>query len=424
MKDKFLFNYDFNLLRNFNIRPLNKFLETQIDDYKSLLKKHKTNNGYHTIISVLNEQISNGFNDMEIESILFKSLVYPNNEKLFYLDLNTNLDVILAMELLLEKYPEIINRKLTKIINSEEDLISIRQEEDKVIFLFKEGVGELGSKKKEKCNFYVPCILDFKQKHMQIRFNQQLLRSCRIKGKDLLKKMEIFIHNLFNTSIKGNELRLKTIKGNEAKIHKGLYTLFKKESSRSLDLIRCKVKERESTLEKEWTEESLRTEISKYLQKELRVLDPGPYVNRVLSVKYQDTAKNMEEVEFINDGGYIFGFTFVDRKITKSANKNEKRKPVYYSKIYWDLKDTIEDYEEVVELAVYWKFCKDKFNKKITKLESPENLSFVEVCFKETYNVLEIHYYVNYNKEYNLIKSLDERMYRENYVLNKIKEVI
>ncbi len=423
MEENRVFNYDFALLRNFKIKQLDKFLKKEIENYNDLFKKNKTNNGYLTIEGLLEEYINNGMDDQNIESTLFKSLVYLKTEKLFCINFDTNLDINTAMKQVMEKYNNVVGRKVTHKINSQENLVTIRREGEKIIFLFKEGVAELGRVKKEKCNFYVPCIIDFREKHLTIRFNQLLLRKCSVQGKALISDMEIFIKQLFNFNKENRDFYLKLKKGNEAKIHKGLYKLFKKESLRSLDLIRAKVQEKESTSSFKWTEEKLREDISEYLKEELRVFDPAPYVNRVLSVKYQDTAKNMEEGEFVNDGGYIFGFTFVDRKITKSVNKNEKRKPVYHSKIYWDLKDTIEDYEEIIELAMYWKFCKDDYSKKVSQPQSPEDLSFVEVAFKETHNVLEIHYYVNYDNDF-LINSIDERMCKENYVLDKIKRFI
>lgn len=260
-------------------------------------------------------------------------MVYVIPERSYYFTFSTNLNIDIALEHLNSKFPDIVNMKITKISRQVEHLLTIRKEQSKLVFLFNEGVASLG-KTEEKCGFYVACIIDFENNGIEIKLNQHLRRSTGKKVKNIISEVEEFLKRNLSFSTPTESFYFQPNRSNEAFIHKGLYKLFEEESSRSLDLIKRKIAEFEGEEDVEQAEKVLKLNVSKYLEEELHLRSPEPYVNKVLSAKYQDTALIMEEAEFINDGGYIFGFTFVDRKITKSSNKNEENKPVYYSKIF------------------------------------------------------------------------------------------
>ncbi|MFV0941169.1 hypothetical protein [Bacillus thuringiensis] len=428
-----IYDYKFSLIRNFNGTELRSYLKTQMTNLDEIYQKASGSNPREKICSLLNEQISKGFNDVQIDKTMFESLVYLDPERCYYLNLNTDLTVDLAWERLekSKNYSPIIDRKLSKLISKDEELITLRREDERIIFLFKKGEVQLGVGK-EKCDFYVPCVLDFKEKHMEIRLNQYKLRNISrvtgIKLKHLIDEMCKFVNDKLFMVLVGNsdesDNTLSVSKSTEAKVHKDLYNLFSIESAKSLKLIKEKVVENEAKQGTKKTEEQLRKNISKYLKKELSISNPEQYVERVMSVKYQDTAQQIRPSVFVANGGYIFGFSFIDRKITRSTNRNEDRKPVYSSPIYWNLKGVVKQYEEISELAVYWKFNKKDFHKPFDGKTPKNDLSFVEVGFKEIHGVLEIHYYVNYDETGILSSFIKGRRIKENYVIQKIKGFI
>lgn len=427
-------DYKFSLIRNFGVTELKSYLKTQMKDFDECYRKAPGGNSREQICALLNEKVKKGFDDTHVDKTLFETLLYLIPERCYYLKLNTKLKADFVWRKLKQSqnYLPIIDRKLSKTISKDEDLITIRREDQKIIFLFKQSTVELGIGK-EKCNFYIPCVLDFKEKHMEIRVNQHLLRHISrvngIKLKNIIEKMCSFVNNSLFKVIGGNideeNVLLSVAKSTETKIHKGLYSLFSLESTKSLDLIKKKVTEAEQKGSTKITEQVLRDNISKYLQDELLISNPEPYVEKVMSVKYQDTAQQIKKKEFIDNGGYIFGFSFIDRKITRSTNRNEERNPVYSSPIYWNLQSVVKVYEEISELAVYWKFNKTDFKKTLTdKKIAKKDLMFVEVGFKEIHGVLEIHYYVQYDETGILTSFIDGRRIKENYVIQKIKDFI
>ncbi|MDO6657848.1 hypothetical protein [Anaerobacillus sp. 1_MG-2023] len=413
------YDYKFSLLRNFGVKELTNYLKPRIPEYNKLFRLASGSNSYQKIRTLLNEKVVKGFNDTEIDKTFFEAIVHLFPERSYYLNINTDITADKAYDELniSSKFSPYLNRKLSHVLPQDEKLITIRKEGQRIIFLFKLGKAELGLKK-EECAFYVSCILDFKQNHLEVRLNQYLLRNASKGTRLLLKDVINYVTNFVNNQL---PIALSTSKSGEAKIHKGLYKLFLEESNKSLKLIKKEITKNEAKESIKVTEKDLRENIAKYLKEELHISNPDPFVEKVMTVKYQDTAKNMEQVDFIRDGGYIFGFSFIDRRITRSINRNEDHKPVYYSKIYWSLKDVVKEYEEVSELGIYWKFNKNDFTKKLSGKEAEKDLSFVEIGLKEIHGVLEIHYYVDYTQADPLTTSVEERRIREEYVIHKIK---
>lgn len=414
-----LYDYKFSLLRNFGKTELKKYIEPKFKDFKDLFKKASGNDIYSKISSILNEQVKNGFMDSQIDEDMFAALVHLSPERSYYLNVDTKLTVDKAYAELISpnKFTSYINRKLSMVVQPQEKLMSIRKDGNKLIFLFKFGVSELGILR-EKCAFYVSCVLDFEYNYMEVRLNQYLLRNVSSTNKMQLKDIILYMEDFVNKQL---PIALNVKRVGESKIHKGLYQLFVDESNRSLKLIKKEVAKNEEKGNIKVTEKELKENIAKYLKEQLHVSNPDPFVEKVISVKYQDTAINMKHKNFIRDGGYIFGFSFIDRKITKSKNRNEEHKPVYQSKIYWNLKDLIKDYEEISELAVYWKFNKKDLKKKLSTKVSANDESYVEIELKEIHNVLEIHYYVDHDDSDIQPSSVTERRIREKYVIQKIR---
>ncbi|MBK4744683.1 hypothetical protein HFP66_01380 [Bacillus sp. A17A.1] len=423
MAEEVIHKYEFALLRNFGVEGLTKYLKKQIPDFSKAFKLQTKAKSHDKICNILNEKLKLGMDDSSIEGMLFQILVYMQPDKSYYFTLKTNLKINDAMQHLCKKYSRIVDRKITESTKDEGSLVSIRREQERLVLLFKEGIARLGVEE-ERCNFYVTCIIDFDKKNIEIKLSEHKRRNAGIKLKNVLNKVEKFLKDNLTFSTGTESFYLNPQRDGEARIHKSLYQLFAKETARSLELIKEKIAELEGEQDAELAEEELKKNVRKYLEEELRLRDSEPYVNKVLSSKYQDTVTMMSEAEFVNDGGFVFGFTFVDRRITKSSNKNEQNKPVYYSKIYWDLKETVKDYEEICDLGVFWKFNSVDFTKSVRETKDSEELSFAEIGLKEIHNVLEIHYYFNKDEDKDFLNCLMERRAREKYVIRKIRDVI
>ena len=415
-KDLVASGYKSSLLRNFTVKQLERYFETQINDFKQLLRKVKIDGStsHERFTKVLNELTVKGFNDNNIDQDLFNGLVYYLSDRVYHMNLNTSLGIDEAFNLLNEssKYSNYINKKLSKVATND-SLITIRREGERLIFLFQLEVIELGGDS-QKSNFYISCILDFEDKYIQIRLRHHYLKSSKFNLTKVIKHIVGFLSRLPIATSVG--------KYNEAFIQQSLYKMFLKESEKSLNLIKKEVAKEEKQNNVKG-EEELREDISNYLKQQLNISDPTSYVDKVMSVKYQDTVKQIKEKDFVNDGGFIFAFSFIDRKITRSTNRNKDHKPVYYSKIYWNLRDVVKDYEEISELGVYWKFNNTNFGKPLSIDDKSSDLSFAEVGFKEIHSALEIHYYTNSSDE-NLVTLTNERRLRERYVVWKIRKFI
>lgn len=166
---------------------------------------------------------------------------------------------------------------------------------------------------------------------------------------------------------------------NEPEIHRMIYNVFKEESAKAESVIKEHMAEG-------LTEEAINEKILNFLEKDLEMSDPELYSDRVKSAYYQDLSLHLNPSTFYN--GFISAFTFLDRNLIRSSTRNPKRDPIYNSKVYWNLKDLIHEYEEVSELTCYWKFNESDF----TALPG-EDFEFVEVSLRERSGSIEIHYY-------------------------------
>lgn len=371
MSTNLLRKYRSTILRNFEIKNiLDEILPNHIEDYRKKMRDSGINgNSWEKIAHLLNENMNeNPDVDAAIDSELFKKLIYDVQDHVYIFPIESEID---AEELItrFDSEPQ-LNRPLNAIVQNNEKFISLRIEGNRILILYRFDTIGLGENE-QKTNFYVTCVLDFDNSLLHIRLRRHYLSKSTNRLISVLDEIKKFINKL------DGDIVIKSF--SETTVQSLLYNIFKEESSRAENVISQHAKE-------QLTEETVDAKINNFLKNELKMSEPELYSDRVKSAFYQDLSLHLDPKEFYN--GFIFAFTFLDKNFIKSSTRNPKKDPIYNSKVYWNLKDLIHEYEEVSELACYWKFNEDNFEK-----PAGEEFEFVEISLKEKYGSIEIHYY-------------------------------
>ncbi|MCM3789471.1 hypothetical protein M3221_13780 [Domibacillus indicus] len=381
--------YTSPLLRNFEIQDLKSFLPEYIDDFTKKLTNQTGDNGWYKISEVLNEFIQNDENaDNEIDKILFEKLFFnlQDHVHLFHLESDINADEFVSRF----QDRSVFLSKLSTLTQSEDKLISLRRDGNKIFLLYKYDTITLGSTG-QRSNFYIPCMLDFENSLFQIRLRKHYITSSPYKHNDLLTNIKSYVNEL------DGDISIHSY--NETHIYNLIYSIFKEESENAEKIIK-------QSMNDDLTEEIVDQKIIDFLADQLAMSNPEGYSDRVKSAFYQDLSVHMDPSTFHD--GFISAFTFLDKNFIKSSTRSPRRDPIYNSKVYWNLKDLIHEYEEVSELACFWKFNEANFD------AHPEGneFEFVEVALRERNGSIEIQYYQSPN---------EKRRLKEEYVYYRIK---
>ncbi|MGH1847163.1 hypothetical protein ABE869_10150 [Enterococcus gilvus] len=423
--------FELSLLNKFDGATLNSFLVEMIGDYNQKLLETKQSGkvGKESIQKVLNDFI-NGLNIVDpedlrilekIENTLFLFLFYQDQDTYYHKKIiGENLDVSLIWNLLEqdEEYNPFLDKKLYNSKN-EHGIVSIRKDTDNLIILFNYGTYTT-SKRREEKQFLVSCRLNFEAKTLSIGIKDSIFSKISEADKESFGKTRYELIQTILKSIYGMKLGLRYEKYGEGLVEEALYELFLDESKRAEELIKQSF---ESEDEEKRSVDEFKEMAKKFLEENFVLKEPDKFVEKALSMKYQDQATQMPMKSFTNSGGYIFGFSFVEKQITRSDNKSEKKKPIYESKLYWNLKDLIDEYPNLSQLSIYWKFNKYDFDKK-TIDSTEDELSFVELDYRSNNNDLVLHYYVKGNQSPILEENSLDRRRREDYALRKINEYL
>lgn len=384
-------SYTVPLLRNFQIQELTPVLKQCITGYNKKIQETTGENGWQKISTLLDAEKSNGWDDVSFDKFLFNQLTFTLPDHVYLCHLKTTF----TADSFINKYNKtpFFNRKLASTIHSKEKIISIRKFNNQVVFLYKAGVSLLG-KTEQRSLFLVPCVLDFENGFLLIKIRKHYLSRNNNNINSLINEICTYLNSMLD-----EDLQIQRF--TKTSIHNILYKIFSDESSKAEKIIKDNTPK--------LTESEINSKILGFLGKELKLSDPQNYLDRVKSAFYQDASLQIEDSLFYK--GFIFGFTFFDKNLIKSATKNPSREPVYNSKVYWNLKDLIHEYEEVTELSLFWKFHKTNF----TLTPPGNNFGFVEITISEKYGSFELHFYKGLGNEGSL---------RENYVIYKIKEYL
>ncbi|MBC1231370.1 hypothetical protein HB820_08905 [Listeria booriae] len=398
-------NYPLRLLKNFFKKDLGEYLKS-IDGEFNTIQKELGIYDYSTYKAFLDSKLQ----DFKMEADLFRAVSLTTPETFYYyplnIDLETNIETIFECLNSDSRYTTYIDKKLFEF--SQGGLLSIRRDENKLIFLFEKGIA-ITSVNKDKKAFYVSCTIDFDKKLLYIGYMQgrytRLQLSDKISIRELLANI---IGQIEKMPLKGIEIQ----KFGEQKLLQAFYKMFLEESTCAIDVIKTKA------------DGDIDEKVNVAL-KELEVIETEIIREKLTALKYQDIALRTEITDFIKTGGYIFGFSLIDRRITRSRNKNHEHNPVYMSKIYWSLKDLIDDYQELSEVAFSWKFYKNDFGCRLNpdKYNESKKTELVEVEYKITNNDLEIHYYKT-NGNPLLRENARNKEDKINYVLYKIEQYL
>lgn len=381
------------ILRNFEIKnELNTILPNYIPEYsKKLRAVEVVGNSWEKIASILNNNMSeNPESDEVIDAVLFEKLIFDVQDHVHLFPIESEIDVEEFISRF-EGEPQ-LDRNLNATVSSEENFISIRKDGNKALILYRFETIKLGGDE-QKANFYVPCVLDFDNSLLQIRLRKHYIAKSSANLVTVLEQVKTFVDGLDGD--------ISVLEYSETTVHSLLYQIFKEESEKAETVIKEHMKDH-------LTEEQVEEKITNFLQNELEMSAPELYADRVKSAFYQDLSLNLDPTEFYN--GFIFAFTFLDKNFIKSSTRNPKRDPIYNSKVYWNLKDLIHEYEEVSELSCYWKFNEEDFG-----IAEGEYFEFVEVSLRERNGSVEIHYYNSPS---------EKRRLKEDYVHSRISKYL
>lgn len=384
-------NYKVALLRNFEVQYLKPLIAEYIDDFNKKFEQVQGNSGWSKLSSLIEEIMSGKPEEYkEIDDQFFEKLVFETPDHVYIRPLESDIDA----EEFEERYSDHIamNRKLLTNIDPEDKLITIRKHNNKIILLYQFGTHRISEE--TSLTLVCPCIIDFDKERIIIRTKAHYVKKSSVKLNHILDTIKDHINKSLDFEVSVGEY-------NPATLHQNLFEMFKTESEKAEIVIKQHMKKD--------TEPDLIKKISDFLTDDLQLHEPDNYIDRVKYAYYQDLSSSLKSSDFKN--GYIFAFTFLDRQLTRSITRNVQRDPIYNKKVYWNLKDLIYDYGELIEISLYWRFDKDDFSKEPVE----DNFTFVEVSLRETNKSLEIHFYNARDKD---------RRIREEYVLHRLDEYL
>lgn len=349
-------------------------------------------NGWFKIANILNDEIRVGFKDDIIESMLFKWATEEIHDHLYLIRFETSL----TTNELISKFPKkYVNRHIASTLDPNEKIISVRSERNTITVLYKFGTSGLGLDKTDKCLFLVSAIIDINEKILTIRLNKHNRTRSSHKLPLIITEVIDNLKIIFDNNV-------SIAKFKDGVLEEILYKIFNEESEAVEQII-----EKKNNI----PEQQFKNDVNSFLNKKLLINNPSDYYDRIKYIYFQEIAKQLKNKDYKH--GYIFGICFRDRQLINSTTRDPKKKSIYTSEFYWNLKGLIHKYKEVSDLSVFWRFNRDNFLD--TLLTDKDKVLFVEVGLKVIHSVLEIHYY-------HTLK--EERRIKEKYVIHRIKKYL
>lgn len=399
-----LFSYSGKLLRNFQVNVLDDIMNCYHPDpkeYRKLRNQYPGTRGWEVISDIINKLITeNGFDHTKLEERLFNDLTnnIPDNYYIYDFSHSKSYEEIVNE---LQKNTTFFNKPIYTFDIENKDslqLVSIRLKDNKITILLRYGYTYGEESSTDSLIFFIPCVLDFQNNMLIIKFRE-------IHRKKSKKKVNQLLPQIISTIKKLNDDFVFNGYGKK-KIHSLLYKMFKNESVRAEEIMKKS--------SKIFTDDELNTYINNFLTKQLAIPkdadDFESYTNRIKSIYYQNIASLLKEISFGNR--YMFAFAFFDGLSTKSITRDAGRFNVYNKKLYWSLKDLIHTEKKITELSMYYKFNPKNFDAEI----EGDNFYFVEATYKESYGSLLIDFYNN--------KFDSTRGIRNGYVISEIKKYL
>ncbi len=420
---RIIMNFESSLLNKLTVTQTNTYFRDIIEEYDKKLKEEINSGGNPREIVInkfLNSLDETNPKDekklIDIDDTIFSFLFFQDQDTYYHRRISgeVSADDIIAKLQLNDHCKKAINRKIFDVEN-DLGIVTIRKKSDDVLILFNYGTYVTAKRMKEK-QFLVSCRINCSKNIISIGFKDSAFSKIKeehkkafgIKRNKLIKDIITKITNL------KLDINIKSFK--EEVIESTLYKMFVSESEKAIDLIRTKVEDADK---ENRNIEQLKIIAEDFLKTQFLLKNPEGFVEKALDLKYQDFAEQMEISNFINNGGYIFGFSFVEKQVTRSDNKSDKREPIYKYKLFWNLKDIIDEYLNLSQLSMYWKFNKYDSDKTIGESDD-EHLTFVEVDYKSINDELVLHYFVNSDNQVLSTDNADDAKRREDYALQQI----
>lgn len=379
------------MLRNIVLYQLKEMPKGLIDRFPTKFNE-RSGDGHRNTTDIINQEISeNDFDDNELEAKIFHHLVFNSPDYSFVRHINKKENSNSQIKAMFQESIA-FNRKVNKPISSRENLISIRIEGNKIIFLFRFDTVEINEEK--QATVLVPCILDLDRNIFLVRIKNRYLRRSKEKPNSVIGKTTGEVKKI------GNEI-VDIVPVNAENIQEGLYNLFDDDSYEAEKGIK-------ETIEDE-KQQQLEKNIKDFITENLDAEFQEQYLERILSIYYQEIASSFSASKFGNR--YVFALGFLDKQDIQSSARNINRHPIYSKEIYWNLKDIIHKHKSLEDLSIFWQFNPSNFGSRPTD----EQKDFVEVNLKVINKSLRIHYYDT---------SEEKRGFKEEYVLRQLERYL
>lgn len=388
-----------NLLRNFTAEFLDDTLSTfwsTSKEYRSIKNKLFEDNSFFTITKLLETKDGDKVDKQKLEGILFNELtwVLPDNHFVYFFETPDNID----------KIKNVINGKTNSLDRpihysskdlEELQLVSIRQENDSLVLLFRYGYTKDDDTK--KTIFFIGCEYNFSRQTFIIKMRETFRQNAGKNRRELLTNIFQYLKDLTPT-VSYKKKAKKEIKNQ-------IYKLFLAETKKAEQVIETSLPIPEQTLD---------SEIHNFIKNSLKLTSEEDLESNQKIVKYmyfQNIAQNLISGKFKDR--YIFAFSFHDGNTTRSVTRDAKRQHIYGKKLYWNLKSLVTDKTKVDEISMYFRINRQNF--KLPPLSN--NYTGLEVSIREYQNSYMIDYYNNSRRD-------SERRMKSEFLLHELESYL
>jgi hypothetical protein len=202
---------------------------------------------------------------------------------------------------------------------------------------------------RDEIDIFASFLIDLENNLLSIRFNPTLYEYYSDKL-GLITKVKNFI--LTSTILEKLDIQFSSF--NETISKKTIFNMFKELSEEAEALLNNRVPR------------DAEEKIQQFLQ-QMSTSIKTDYVKQIKAVIFQDVSETFTDTLFTQ--GWVFKFLFNEGQYTRAASNTRNFKPIYSSKVYWNLKEVIFKEKEMNEAGFTW-FLPNTASSIIVKIES------------------------------------------------------
>ncbi|MFJ3386876.1 hypothetical protein [Lysinibacillus sp. Ag94] len=388
-----------NLLRNFTADYLHNTLSSYwktAKEYNKLKTNMFVDNSFLTITRILESKDGEVVDKEKLDKTLFNELtwVLPDNHFIYFFETDDNINRIKNV---IDDKTNALDRPIHYSSTEYEELqlVSIRQEDDSLVLLFRYGFTR--NEETKKTIFFIACEYNFSRKTFIIKMRDTLRSNAGKNRRSLISEIFGYVKELTPTVTYKRKAK-KEIKNQ-------IYQLFLTETKKAEEIIQDSLPIPETTLD---------IDIQAFILDILNLKSEDDLESNLKIVKYmyfQNVAQNLNSKTFTDR--YIFAFSFHDGNTTRSVTRDAKRQHIYGKKLYWNLKSLVTEDTKVDEISMYFRI--NKQNYKLKPLSN--NFIGLEVTIREFQGSYMVDYYNNIRRD-------SERRMKSEFLLHELEQYL